>query len=332
MEKRISLRKNAVSNSEKIKRQRFATEQIRAFAKQQKIELDEGVIAEAKRVKMALDSHNEGAMLLYVILSKDGSRFVCWDMIQKGDLESSRAVVRPHFEPFTIPADNVVEDFYVKQFMGRGLDPVVHMDYLFKMQSYYVLETLPMFEEQKRITELLEAFASEQELYLFDGVRAKIATYEGATVWSLRCSRDKKGRDVVYAIYVNGEAKIVNFCRAWVLQQRVAIRDIRRGLIEELGADAKTKKWVNSLEINPLLAECQGQKCWAWYFKEGDDFIICPIDGAKVYHAAYGSVAFLMSKEQQEKHISIDFETDNIKFRATCWYEFIVTEEAVEAE
>lgn len=331
MNKRISLRKNAVSNSEKIKRQRFATEQILAFAKRNGIEVNDGAIAEAKRVKMTLDVHNDASMLLYVIVSKDGSKLLCWDMIQSESPDSSKVIVRSHYKPFVIPADNKTEDIRVKRCLDRGLDPVMQMDYLFRMQSYYVLETLPMFEEQKKITERLERFASRKELYLFDGVRAKIATYSGKPVWSLRCSRDKKGQEVVYVIYHDGEVDIVSSCRAWVLQQRVAVRDMRRYLIEKMGNDGKVRKRIAALDINPLLAQCYGQECWAWYFSDSNTFIVCPLNGDKLYEAPYGEVLFMINKEQQKKHASIDFVAEGIRFKATCWYEFIYTE-AVEKD
>lgn len=329
----------AQERSVKIKRQRYATRKIREYAIEKGIELPLRAIAEPCRLDMALDKTHRGGMYVYSILSADEKLVLCWDMVQaEDDPNSSLVRVRGQKNVFVLPNDgktpeeggNVFSELSAIDHMRRGLKKtVINMDYPFRIsRASYILETMPMFEAQQKRAEELEGYAYfEKGLDLIDGVKPKIATYNGKMVWSLRCSVVGKPNEIVFAITDRNSSfyDVVDNCTPWILQQRVAVRKIRSFIISEgfYGNDAKAREYVKKLPMTPLLGEYGEETVWAWYHPKRENFVICPVKGSDCQEIPYRALSVSKGySDKQKENQTFEVLVGDHHFTATNWLEF----------
>ena len=285
----------------RFKRQRAATETLHKLARANGIQLETDAIAVPYRVVFDEDARNRKGFYEYVIVSRDKSKLLTFNMIsgQERILENDGSIDLSSFHPLEL--------------MERGLTPLVSMALSEELPSYgspvqvgfvfnpwFVLEILSdghYFYEQRAMTEKLRKFADENGLsyhiHCRDKLasRAKLADVDGKTCWSLRCEKD----DVVYYVICdeNGNISTTNkHPQVWVLQQRVAALKIA----------AFAKKEGVRLANHPLLAYHNEQPVWAIYAQLNgkDRFIICPIDGSDVEVVEYGALQAVANMKQDK--------------------------------
>lgn len=306
------------------KRQRAATEKLYELAAENNIDLLENVIAQPSNVSMFLDNKTRGNKYMYVIPAADNSVWLVYDMID------ANARILPNDGSIVVkPADFV-------NALDRGLQATTSMDGFFEIRHWMVLETLvgdDLFKAQHEVTQDLSIFAEYEQLILQPNSRAKLASYQGDVVWSLRCEErtaDDNGGDELkecFAIFYAGEDGF-NFdivyegVNVWILQQRVADRMIKRFA-------AENKLHCESIS---LLAKCKSAEVWAAYEQKNGGFVVVDIANREVSLVPYGDVSF--NQEQvgkQRAHQQFEMKIKGICLRAMPWLEFnIIAPEEVE--
>lgn len=304
---------------EKNKRQRRATELLYRFAQANGIKLKPGVAAEPCRVKMDFNPKISGFKNMYVILSDDNTKILCWDMID-GSIK-------------TYPNDNSVEliTWSIGEMIDRNIAQVQKMDFPVAPFKSYVLEPQwegQYFTVQEEHTLLFCQKADELGLKYQSNARAKLATCEDRSVWSLRCEKDgfsEEGKKKVQVCYLVADLELQDFrvvdsgCYLWVLEQRVGGNKI----VEKLQA-LDPSITVDSL---PYLVRLDGAYCWFYGFSSSkiEGWAYCNIRGGEVVvtDIGLGKLEHIFDKEQSCRE-SFQLTIGGLSFKAKCWIGFDV--------
>lgn len=307
------------------KRQRTATEKLYDLAAESGIELALDAIAEPSNVTMDFSPKLRGNVYMYTIPAADNTCWLVMDMISA--------------EVKKLPNDGsiVVKPMCIVDLLARSLPATIQMDYLFEADRWLILETIceeKLFVAQREKTARMKIFADFEQLNCLENARAKMASYQGKTVWSLRCEEltvDGDGKDVITVCYIisykdSDGCDVVDIVddnvKAFVLQQRVAAR-----LIYQY-ADANGFR----LYGKPWLARVDDDAVWALYSGK-ESFVIVNIATAEVSEVAYREVVFdEHASRGQKKENPFFFEVAGQVFSAISWLEFTVVKPEEEME
>lgn len=304
-----------LEESTRRKRQRFATEKLYYLAQENGIELENGAVAIPQRVRMDFGHGMILGEYSYIIYSKDRTKLLLWNMIE----EAARIFSDSPRNVFG--KDIITDDIPAIVNSGRGVYGNIDMDAAFAPTRWYILEPLlvsgNLFDAQRKRTKLLQEFAKKEGLQCEDIYRAKLATVNGISMWSLRCFRE--GKEVFAVSDLNSEYFdiVEDGVSLWVLQQRVGDRKNRQF--------AKQNGW-RVISEKPFLTTTLGYTAWVSFGvnasgKEG--FIFCGVQFADVVGIPYQILGGENHSELQKANKQFSLEIAGLAFQAVDWWEFL---------
>lgn len=301
--------------STRRKRQRYATEQLYYLAQENNIELEDGIVAMPRRVRMDYGHGLINGEYSYVIFSKDRTKMLLWNMIE----DEARILTDNPKNAFG--KDIIVDDIATIVNFDKGLYGSVEMDAVFAPARWYVLEPLlvsgNLFDAQRKRTKLLQEFARREGLQCEDIYRAKLATVNGVSMWSLRCFRE--GKEVFAVSDMNSEYFDIaeDGVSLWVLQQRVGERKIHQF--------AKQNGW-RIISEKPYLTTAPGYTAWTSFgiSSAGEEgFVSCGVQQGDVVAEPYQLWDGANYSDLQKGNKPFDLEIGGLAFQAISWWEFL---------
>ena len=304
----------------RFKRQRAATEALHKLAREKGVKLVIDVIAQPCQVSW-IEGWLRVYYNLYVIFSKDEKKLFGYDMTDGHIFVLDNKDIR--VEPLQ-SLKNLPYRGFAKVELGipqlekpdGTSSPCIRVP--FRFGAWYVLEILQnghFFYAQREKTAKLRQYADEHELdyhvHFKDKLasRAKLATVDGKTYWSLRCEAHATGT-VCYVLYDEETDSFTvtgNAPQIWVLQQRNAWKKMK--------AFAKERNYELA-ETRSFLAQGNGHTVWALPVAYGG-YVICRV--------RTGETAFVdevtNSLAGKMDGSPLDCVVCGLDVKATCWLE-----------
>lgn len=314
--------RDIIEMSVRNKRQRLATEELHKLARKEAVEIVIDAIAQPAQVSWKevwyREYHN-----MYVIFSKDGTIVFGYDMTCGRMLKMKTS---DYCDLKVEMRDCLIKNTYnTPVFLEMGIPEMENPDgssakcarLNYKFGAWYVLEILDnghFFYVQRDITALLRQEADEFGLlYSTDqedkfASRAKLVTVDGENFWSLRC-KNAEGK-TCFVLYDEAGAQftVTDVApKVWVLQQRVALKLIRRY--------AKANK-LAVMDMLPYIAMGNGHNVWALPLVSGG-YLVCRIRTGEVSFAE--KVSDSLKSKMNGK--AFDCTLCGFDFKATAWCE-----------
>lgn len=309
----------------RFKRQRAATEELHKLAREKGVRIVIDAIAQPSRVSW-VDKWLRVYYNMYVIRSADEKTLFGYDMTDGHIfiLSAQDVVVTPLEGLGGLSYVEVAElDMGIPQIErpDGSASPCVHTK--FRFGNWYVLEILQdghFFYAQREMTRKLRAYADAHGLnyhvHLKDKLasRAKLATVDDKTYWSLRCEDHSTGA-VCYVLYDGSDSFVITTeaPKIWVLQQRNAWKKLK-GFVKE-------GKYVLR-GTRPFLAQGNGHTVWALPV-EGGGYAVCRVRTGETSFAAEISDSLV----GKMNGAPLDCVVCGLNVRATCWFEAEFTKE-----
>ena len=304
----------------RFKRQRAATEELHKLAREKGVRIVIDAIAQPSRVSW-VDKWLRVYYNMYTIFSEDKKTVFGYDMTNGRVfiLSSQDVVVNPLKDLGGLSYVTVAEvDMGIPQLErpDGSASPCTHIK--FRFGNWYVLEILQdghFFYAQREKTAKLRQYADEHGLnyhvHLKDKLasRAKLATVDGKTYWSLRCEEHSTGA-VCYVLYDDESDSFVVTAEApqiWVLQQRNAWKKLKAFVKENKYELAATR---------PFLAQGNGHTVWALPVEDGG-YVVCRVRTGETSFAA----EIADSLADKMNGAPLDCKVCGLDVKATCWFE-----------
>lgn len=312
--------RDSIELSIRFKRQRAATEALHKLAREKGVELVIDAIAQPCQVSWV-----EGWLRiyykLYVIISKDTKTIFGYDVTDGHIfvLDNKDIRVEPIEQLKHIPYQGfAMVELGIPQLENPDGSSSPCIRAPFKFGAWYVLEILQdghFFYVQREKTAKLRQYADENGLdyhvHFKDKLasRAKLATVNGKSYWSLRCEEHVTGK-VCYVLYDESEDTFVvteNAPQVWVLQQRNAWK--------KLNAHAKSRGDVLAYP-RPYLAKVNGEDVWAVPLMS-KGYLVCTVKTAETSQVEQVSDNLAAKMDGSPLQISVC----GLDVTATCWLE-----------